>query len=267
MEWFLGISPFMQSLIASLYTWGMTAAGAGLVFFFRKVNQKVMDSMLGFAAGIMVAASFFSLLAPGIQYAEEMGKPPYISAVAGFLLGCGFLWLADKIVPHMHSETKHVEGVKSGLGKSTLLVLAVTLHNIPEGLAVGVAFGAIAGTNNLAALMGVLALAIGIGIQNFPEGAAVSLPARRDGVSPFKAWMYGQLSGLVEPPAAVLGALAISYIRPLMPYAMSFAAGAMIYVVFDELIPEAHADGKKAIVTIAAVIGFAVMMFLDLALG
>ena len=256
----MSIGPLYQALLATLFTWGMTAAGASLVFFFKKVKQKVMDSMLGFAAGVMVAASFFSLLAPGIEYAEEMGKTPYISAVVGFLLGCGFLWMADKIVPHMHAETKHLEGVKSGLGKSTLLILAVTLHNIPEGLAVGVAFGAIVGTNNLAATMGALALAIGMGIQNFPEGAAVSLPARRDGVPPFKAFMYGQYSGLVEPPAAMLGVLAVTYIKPMLPYAMSFAAGAMIYVVFDELIPEAHADGKKAFVTIAAVLGFAIMM-------
>lgn len=226
-----------------------------------------MNAMLGFAAGIMVAASFFSLLEPGIKYAEEQGIPPYIPAVLGFLIGCGFLWIVDRIIPHMHNDSGRVEGVKSGLGKSFLLVLAITLHNIPEGIAVGVAFGALSGSYNSAAFYSAVALAVGMGIQNFPEGIAVAFPARKEGASPFKAWFYGQLSGIVEIPAALVGVLGVSIVRPLLPYAMSFAAGAMIYVVFDELIPEAHADGERAIVTFMVVIGFALMMLLDVGLG
>jgi ZIP family zinc transporter len=267
MQWFIKQSSIVQAFLASIFTWGMTAAGAALVFFFKEVKQTIMDSMLGFAAGVMVSASFFSLLSPALEYSSDMGVPGYIPTVTGFLCGCAFLWLADRLVPHMHSETNHVEGLRSKLGKSFLLILAVTLHNIPEGLAVGVTFGAAAHTNNISMILGAVALSIGMGIQNFPEGAAVSLPARANGNSVFMSWYYGQFSGLVEIPAAIIGALAVTYIQPILPFFMSFAAGAMIYVVFDELIPEAHVNGKNAIVTIMAVLGFAVMMLLDVSLG
>ena len=264
----MALSGVTLTLLATLFTWGMTALGAALVFLLRKgASQRVMDAMLGFAAGVMVSASFFSLLMPAIAYAEESGVPPYIPAVTGFLAGCGFLWLCDKLIPHFHPLNDRAEGMHNRFGRTTLLILAVTLHNIPEGLAVGVAIGAAAASGDSRGILAGLALAAGIGIQNFPEGAAVSLPSRKSGKSPLKAWWYGQLSGLVEVPAALLGVLAVTFIKPLLPYAMAFAAGAMLYVVFDELIPEAHADGRNSMVTFMAVAGLAVMMLLDIALG
>jgi zinc transporter, ZIP family len=262
-------SPVMQALFGTLFTWGMTAVGAAAVFLFKNISRKVLDGMLGFAAGVMIAASFWSLLAPAIDLSEEMGLIPWIPALIGFLAGGVFLRLADRIIPHLHlNETMdHAEGVKTSLHKTTLLVLAITLHNIPEGLAVGVAFGAVAAGIPSASLAGAVALAIGIGIQNFPEGLAVSVPLRREGFSRRKSFFYGQASGIVEPIAGVLGALAVVSMRPLLPYALAFAAGAMIFVVVEEAIPEASAEGNTHIATLGAMLGFAVMMSLDVALG
>jgi ZIP family zinc transporter len=257
----------MQAFLATMFTWGLTAAGAGLVFFFTTIKKKTMDGMLGFAAGVMIAASFWSLLDPAIAMAESMGMVKWIPPVVGFLAGGAFLWLVDRSIPHIHPGMKETEGPESTIRRSFLLVFAVTLHNIPEGLAVGVAFGATAAGLESASLAGALALALGIGIQNFPEGAAVSLPLRREGLSKRKAFMYGQASGIVEPISGVIGALAVIMMQPILPYALSFAAGAMIYVVVEELIPEAQSAGDSDIATIGAMLGFAVMMLLDVALG
>ena len=267
-EWFEGLSPIIQAVLATCFTWFVTAAGAALVFFFKSINKNVLDAMLGFAAGVMIAASFWSLLAPAIDMAESMGITTWIPAVVGFLAGGAFLWLADKLLPHVHPgmKTEDAEGIDSSWRRSVLLVLAITLHNIPEGLAVGVAFGALAAGIPSASLAGAVALAFGIGLQNFPEGAAVSVPLRREGMSRPKAFWYGQLSGVVEPISGLLGALAVVLIRPILPYALAFAAGAMIYVVVEELIPESqgrHTD----VATVGAMLGFAVMMSLDVALG
>lgn len=263
-------SPVMQAFLATLFTWGVTAAGAALVVFTRSVHRKVMDAMLGFAAGVMIAASFWSLLAPGIEMAEHMGQTPWVTAAIGFLGGGVFMRLVDVILPHLHpgAAVEKSEGIKTSWERSTLLVLAITLHNIPEGLAVGVAFGAVAAGIPSATLGGAVALAIGIGLQNFPEGAAVSLPLRREGMSRLKSFMFGQASGMVEPVAGVLGALFVLRMQPLLPYALCFAAGAMIFVVVEELIPESQrVDANIDIVTLATMAGFAVMMVLDLALG
>jgi ZIP family zinc transporter len=268
-EWFAGLNPIIQALLGTCFTWGMTALGAGMVFFFREINRRVLDAMLGFAAGVMIAASFWSLLAPAIEMAEDGPLPAWIPAVVGFLLGGVFLWVIDKILPHLHIgyPIEEAEGLKTSWQRSVLLVLAITLHNIPEGLAVGVAFGAVAAGLPAATLGGAVALAVGIGIQNFPEGAAVSVPLRREELSRLKSFWYGQLSGLVEPIAGVLGAAAVFLIRPILPYALAFAAGAMIYVVVEELIPEAQLEGNTHMATIGAMLGFAVMMTLDVALG
>ncbi len=268
-EWFLALSPVMQALLGTCFTWFLTALGASVVFFFKSINRKVMDAMLGGAAGVMIAASFWSLLAPAIEMTEEAGGIPWIPALVGFLSGGAFLWSIDKVLPHLHSgfPTQEAEGVKTSWQRSVLLVLAITLHNIPEGLAVGVAFGAAAAGHPAASIGAAIALAIGIGIQNFPEGAAVSVPLRREGLSRYKSFMYGQFSGMVEPIAGVFGAIAVIYMQPLLPYALSFAAGAMIYVVAEELIPESQAEKHSDIATIGVMIGFAIMMTLDVALG
>jgi ZIP family zinc transporter len=268
-DWFVGQNTVLQALIATLFTWFVTALGAGLVFFFKTINRKVLDGMLGFAAGVMIAASFWSLLAPAIEMAEESSLPAWIPATAGFLMGGLFLWIADKIIPHLHLgfPMEEAEGIKTSWHRSILLVLAITLHNIPEGLAVGVAFGALASNLPSTTMAGAVALAIGIGIQNFPEGAAVSVPLRREGFSRLKSFWYGQASGIVEPIAGVLGAVSVILIKPILPYALSFAAGAMIYVVVEELIPESQLEKNTDIATIGAMLGFAVMMTLDVALG
>lgn len=266
-------TPVQQALIGTLFTYFVTALGASLVFFFKSIKKTVLNAMLGFAAGVMIAASFWSLLAPSISMAEDLGQTAWLTAVLGFLGGGLFLYLVDKILPHLHIglDVSQAEGIKTGWQRSVLLVLAITLHNIPEGLAVGVAFGAVAsGGLGDAGLAGAVALAIGIGLQNFPEGAAVSIPLRREGFSRKKAFLYGQASGIVEPIAGVLGALAVIKIKPILPYALAFAAGAMIYVVIEELIPEAQREeggSKTDVATIGAMIGFAVMMTLDVALG
>lgn len=269
LEYFKELAPEMQAFLATLFTWGITALGAALVFFFKSIDKKVLDIMMGFAAGVMIAASFWSLLAPAIEMSSELGVIEWVPPAVGFLLGGLFLLSIDKILPHLHVgfKTEEAEGIKTGWKRSVLLVLAITLHNIPEGLAIGVAFGGIVYGLESATLSGAIALAIGIGIQNFPEGAAVSLPLRREGFSRTKSFLYGQASGIVEPISSVLGVVAVVAMRPLLPYALSFAAGAMIFVVVEELIPESQLDGNTDLATIGTLIGFAVMMILDVALG
>ncbi len=269
MEWFSGISPVLQALIATTFTWLLTALGASAVFFFKTVNRKLLDSMLGFAAGVMIAASFWSLLSPAIEMADELGLPPWLPAVIGFLLGGAFLKLIDTVLPHLHMglATEEAEGPKTTWKRIVLLVLAITLHNIPEGLAVGVAFGAVSAELESTSLTGAIALALGIGIQNFPEGIAVSMPLRGEGVSRFKSFWMGQLSAIVEPIAGVIGAAAVLAMRPILPYALAFAAGAMIYVVVEELIPESQRGSSTDVATIGALLGFAVMMLMNVALG
>ena len=267
--WFTGLNPVVQALIATLFTWAVTALGAAFVFFFKSIKRKVLDGMLGFAAGVMIAASYWSLLAPAIEMAEEGSLPAWVPATAGFLMGGFFLWIIDKILPHLHLgfPREEAEGIKTSWHRSVLLVLAITLHNIPEGLAVGVAFGALASDLPSATLGGAIALALGIGIQNFPEGTAVAVPLRREGFTRLKSFWYGQLSGFVEPIAGVLGAFAVIFIKPILPYALAFAAGAMIFVVVEELIPESQLEKNTDIATLGAMGGFAVMMTLDVALG
>lgn len=269
MDWLLDYNPILLALCATLFTWFTTAAGASMVFFFTTINKKILNSMLGFAAGVMIAASFWSLLKPAIEMAEASGAIPWVPAVIGFLMGGAFLLLVDKLLPHLHMglSVDKAEGIKTSWQRSILLVLAITLHNIPEGLAVGVAFGALANEPNVGLLAGAIALAIGIGLQNFPEGAAVSIPLRREGFSRLKAFNYGQLSGIVEPVAGVLGAFLVLTVTPLLPYALSFAAGAMIFVVVEELIPESQSGNESDLSTIGAMVGFATMMLLDVAFG
>lgn len=265
----LEYNPILLALGATLFTWAVTALGASMVFFFKTINKKILNSMLGFAAGVMIAASFWSLLNPAIELAEANGDIPWVPAVVGFLAGGAFLYLIDKILPHLHLglSTDKAEGIKTNWQRSVLLVLAITLHNIPEGLAVGVAFGALASNPDPGSLAGAIVLAVGIGLQNFPEGAAVSIPLRREGLSRLKAFNYGQISGIVEPIAGVLGAYLVLTIAPLLPYALSFAAGAMIFVVVEELIPESQMGNETDFSTIGAMLGFATMMLLDVALG
>ena len=268
-SWLEGFHPIAQALFATLFTWGVTALGAAGVFIGREISRKVLDAMLGFAAGVMIAASYWSLLAPAIDMSEDLGVPGYVPAVVGFLLGGAFLWLVDKFLPHLHLglDIDQAEGIKTDWQRSILLVLAITLHNIPEGLAVGVAFGAAAAGIPEASLAGAVALALGIGIQNFPEGLAVSVPLRREGLSKWRSFGYGQASGMVEPIAGVVGAAAVFLMRPILPYALAFAAGAMIYVVIEELVPESQMNDNIHIATLGTMLGFAIMMTLDVALG
>jgi len=269
MQWFTTLNPIWQALLGTGFTWFLTALGAGTVFIFKTVNRKVLDGMLGFAAGVMIAASYWSLLAPAIEMAEEGTLPAWIPATVGFLLGGAFLWGIDKVLPHLHIgyPMEEAEGIKTSWQRSVLLVLAITLHNIPEGLAVGVAFGALSANLSSASLAGAVALALGIGIQNLPEGMAISVPLRREGVSRLKSFWYGQLSGVVEPIAGLFGAVAVILVKPILPYALAFAAGAMIYVVVEELIPESQRGKDTHAATMGAMLGFAVMMTLDVALG
>ena len=268
-DWLMDFNPLLLALFATLFTWLVTALGSSLVFFFKTINKKILNSMLGFAAGVMIAASFWSLLKPSIEMAEESGTLPWMPALIGFLSGGAFLFLVDKLIPHLHMglSTDKAEGIKTSWQRSVLLILAITLHNIPEGLAVGVSFGALSNNPDVGMLAGAIALAIGIGLQNFPEGAAVSIPLRREGFSRLRAFNYGQLSGIVEPIAGVIGAYLVLTITPLLPYALSFAAGAMIFVVVEELIPESQTGNETDLSTIGAMLGFATMMLLDVALG
>jgi len=265
---FIGnLHPVLQALVATAFTWAMTAAGSAGVFVLKTVNRKLLDTMMGFAAGVMIAASYWSLLEPAVALSRGLNIPVWIPAVSGFLIGGVCLRLVDRILPHLHVgfSNNEIEGVKTGWHRSTLLIMAITLHNIPEGLAVGVAFGSLAVGSSEASIASAMALAVGIGIQNFPEGMAVSMPLLREGLSRRKSFFWGQLSGLVEPVAGVLGALLVISVKGLMPYALSFAAGAMIFVVIEELIPEAQKGGNTDLATMGGMIGFAVMMLLDLA--
>ncbi len=257
-------------MIATLGTWGMTALGAALVFFFKTIKPHILNSMLGFASGVMIAASFWSLLAPAIEMSQEGPLGAHWVVAIGFLAGGFFLWVSDQLLPHAHIGAKkgETEGLPSHLKRSILLVFSITLHNIPEGLAVGVAFGAVI-AGNPQTLASAIVVAIGIGIQNLPEGAAVSIPLRGENISRAKCFFYGQASGFVEPIAGVLGALLVTQVRPILPYALAFAAGAMIYVVVEELIPESQGNNHQGAhyATIGCMIGFTVMMVLDVALG
>ncbi len=267
-DWFAQQSPVLQAFLGGCFTWLITALGAAVVLFWKDVNRKALDGMLGFAAGVMIAASFWSLLDPAIVMAEAAGTPGWIPAVSGFLLGGAFLWGLDKTLPHLHLgfPIEEAEGIKTSWRGTILLVMAMTLHNIPEGLAVGVAFGAAGAGAAVTTLAGAMALTLGIGIQDFPEGTAVAVPLRREGMSRWRSFWYGQLSGVVEPIAAVAGAGAVLLVKPLLPYALSFAAGAMIYVVVEEVIPESQLGRNTHIATLGAMLGFAVMMLLDVAL-
>ena len=266
-EFFIKIDPVLAAFLATVFTWFLTALGASLVFFFKNMNRVVLDGMLGFTGGVMVAASYWSLLAPAIEMSRGEGFVKVIPAATGFVLGAIFLFGLDKILPHLHINFKETEGVKSPWQRTTLLVLAITFQNIPEGLAVGVLFGGVAAGIPQATIAGAITLAIGIGIQNFPEGIAVSMPLRRMGMSRWKSFMYGQSSALVEPVAAVVGALAVTFFTPILPYALAFAAGAMIFVVVEEVIPETQQDNNTDIATLGFIGGFVVMMTLDVALG
>ncbi|WP_277630775.1 ZIP family metal transporter [Atopococcus tabaci] len=271
-NWFIDLSPTVQTLLATLFTWGMTALGAALVFTAKRINQRVMDGMLAFAGGVMIAASFWSLLSPAIEMAENGPVPPWVPAAVGFMSGGIFLWGVDKVLPHVHpgltpnglkGEGRHPESYR----RSTLLVLAITLHNIPEGFAVGVAFGSYAQSGELSQLAGAVSLAIGMGLQNFPEGTSVSMPLRREGMSRGRSFWYGQLSGLVEPIAGLLGLWLVSIIQPLLPYALAFAAGAMIFVTAEEVIPGSQENWNRDLAAMWLMVGFTVMMILDVALG
>lgn len=291
-KWFEEIDPVIGALIATTFTWLVTALGASLVFFVKAMNRKLLDGMLGFTGGVMVAASLWSLIIPAINMGEEKALKAFqlanpsiletdialsladkfgilIPVLVGFSIGAIFLFAMDKLLPHLHINFKEneAEGIKTNWHKTTLLVMAITLHNIPEGLAVGVLFGGVAAGIPEATISGAVILAMGIGIQNFPEGIAVSMPLRRQGVSKWKSFWYGQLSAIVEPAAGVIGALAVTFFEPVLPYALAFAAGAMIFVVVEEVIPETQRGGNTDIATISFIIGFIVMMTLDVVLG
>jgi len=255
--------------VATCFTWAMTALGAAIVFSAKDISKKILDGMLGFTGGVMIAASYWSLLAPAIEMSEGRSFPAWLPAMVGFLAGGIFLRGADRVLPHLHLgfPLEEAEGISTTWRRSTLLILAITLHNIPEGLAVGVAFGAVAAGFPSATLGGAIALAIGIGIQNFPEGLAVSMPLRREGMSRWKSFWYGQLSAIVEPIAGVIGAAAVILAQPILPYALGFAAGAMIFVVVEEVVPESQRGGNTDLATMGAMIGFVVMMVLDVAFG
>ena len=281
-EYFAQLHPIKAAFLAGLFTWTLTAIGASLVFFFKTSNRKFLDASLGFTGGVMIAASFWSLLAPAIHYVElqnELGlstTPTWLAPALGFLAGALTLFALDKIIPHLHifAKREEAEGMKTNWQKTILLVLAIALHNIPEGLAVGVAFGALAnpellgmGGQNVFTIGSAVALAIGIGIQNFPEGFAVSMPLKRQGVSALKSWQWGQLSAIVEPIFAVIGAAIVLTVLPILPYALAFAAGAMIFIVVEEVIPESQRGGNTDLATMGLIFGFIVMMILDVALG
>ncbi len=255
----------LQALFAGIFTWGLTAVGASLVLFFKRVNRKILDTALGFAAGVMIAASFWSLLEPSIEMSQKLDVPSWFPPAIGFITGAVFLRLIDMVLPHLHSLSSEVEGIKTTFKRSTLLVLAVTLHNIPEGLAIGVAFGAHTLEPSSVSLLSAIVLAIGIGIQNIPEGFAISMPLRSEGLSRKKSFMIGQLSGLVEPLFAVIGVLLVEVMQNLLPYALGFAAGAMIFVTAEELIPESQRNGNSDLATGGLIIGFTLMMILDVA--
>lgn len=274
MEWFISLSPVIQATFAGLFTWGMTALGASAVIFFKNINRKALNAMLGFATGVMIAASFWSLLAPAIEMAESGPLPSWLPPAIGFFFGALLLYVMNKMLPHFHHQPSDMQqdihkavGDKTSWHRSVLLISAITLHNVPEGLAIGVAFGAAYLGLESATLAGAIALAVGIGIQNFPEGTAISVPLRREGFTRTRSFMYGQLSGIVEPISAALGAALVIIAAPILPYALSFAAGAMIFVVIEELIPESHRGTDTHLSTMGGILGFMVMMMLDVGLG
>ena len=275
-QWFIKQSPILQAFLGGLFTWILTAIGASLVFFFKSSNRKILDMCLGFTGGVMIAASFWSLLSPAIATVEKQQElgittlPVWFAPALGFLLGALFLYYLDKKIPHLHlfEKIENAEGPKTNLKKTELLVIAIALHNIPEGLAVGVAFGALASGLDIGMEMGgAIALAIGMGMQNAPEGFAVSMPLRREGFSKFKSWWWGQLSAIVEPILAVIGAAVVISVYPILPYALAFAAGAMIFIVVENVVPESHRGGNVDIASIGLILGFIVMMILDVSLG
>ena len=266
-EYFSQLDPIQGALYATLFTWGITALGASSVFLFKSMSRMTLDGMLGFTGGVMVAASFWSLLSPAIEMSAGEGFVKVMPSAIGFGLGALFIFGLDKILPHIHINFKESEGIKTPWRRTTLLVLAITLHNIPEGLAIGVLFGGVASGIPEASIAGAVVLAFGIGLQNFPEGIAVAMPLRRSGVSKLKSFWYGQLSAIVEPIAGVIGAVAVTFFTPLLPYALAFAAGAMIFVVVEEVIPETQLDKYTDIATLGFIGGFIIMMSLDVALG
>lgn len=265
MNWFENLSPVIQALIATTFTWGVTALGALVVCFFKEVNKKVLNTILGFSAGVMIAASFWSLLAPSIDLSEELGYIAWVLPAAGFVVGGLFVLFSDKFLDKMLKGKKSLKTANS-LKRSILLISAITIHNIPEGMSIGVAFGAIASGVPGMTLIGAVMLALGIGIQNFPEGAAVSLPLRNEGFSRFKSFLIGQASALVEPISAVIGVVLVLSIRSVLPFLLSFAAGAMITVAARELLPESIQENKN-LATLGLIFGFIIMMVLDVALG
>lgn len=264
---FEGIDPVLGALYATTFTWLVTAFGASFVFLFKKMNKNILDGMLGFTGGIMVAASVWSLIIPSISMSEGTGFTKVFPSVFGIITGAAFLYAIDKVLPHLHVNFKKIEGVKTPWQKTTLMIFAITMHNIPEGLAVGVLFGGVAAGIPEATIGGAVALAMGIGLQNFPEGIAVAMPLRRMGMSRKKSFLNGQASAVVEPMAGVIGALAVATFTPILPYALAFAAGAMLFVVVEEVIPEAQQNKNSDIATIGFLVGFVVMMALDVALG
>ena len=268
-EYFSNLNPVLGALYATLFTWGVTALGASSVFLFKSMSRMALDGMLGFTGGVMVAASFWSLLSPAIEMSAGEGFAKVMPSAIGFGLGALFIFAIDKVLPHLHINFKEedAEGIKTPWRRTTLLTLAITLHNIPEGLAVGVLFGGVAAGIPEASVAGAVVLAFGIGLQNFPEGIAVAMPLRRSGISRFKSFWYGQLSAIVEPIASVIGALAVTFFTPNLPYALAFAAGAMIFVVVEEVIPETQLDKYTDIATLGFIGGFIIMMMLDVALG
>ena len=266
-EYFSQLDPIQGALYATLFTWGITGLGASSVFLFKSMSRMTLDGMLGFTGGVMVAASFWSLLSPAIEMSAGEGFVKVMPSAIGFGLGALFIFGLDKILPHIHINFKESEGIKTPWRRTTLLVLAITLHNIPEGLAIGVLFGGVASGIPEASIAGAVVLAFGIGLQNFPEGIAVSMPLRRSGVSKLKSFWYGQLSAIVEPIAGVIGAVAVTFFTPILPYALAFAAGAMIFVVVEEVIPETQLDKYTDIATLGFIGGFIIMMSLDVALG
>jgi len=268
-EYFSNLDPVLGAFYATLFTWGVTALGASSVFLFKSMSRMALDGMLGFTGGVMVAASFWSLLSPAIEMSAGEGFAKVMPSAIGFGLGALFIFAIDKVLPHLHINFKEedAEGIKTPWRRTTLLTLAITLHNIPEGLAVGVLFGGVAAGIPEASVAGAVVLAFGIGLQNFPEGIAVAMPLRRSGISRFKSFWYGQLSAIVEPIAAVIGALAVTFFTPILPYALAFAAGAMIFVVVEEVIPETQLDKYTDIATLGFIGGFIIMMMLDVALG
>lgn len=266
---FLELSPIIQAVLATMFTWFLTLLGASIVFFFKEVKKSVMDALLGFSAGVMIAASFWSLLSPAIEMATSMKMISWLVVFLGFFSGGLLLFLGDKFYDFFQKKTKVNSNVSTSnrLKRCLMLVFSITLHNIPEGLVVGVAFGSLAYHLEGATIASALTLALGIGLQNFPEGSAVSLPLRREGFSRGKAFFFGQLSGVVEPIAAIIGALLVLKVQLLLPFLLSFAAGAMIYVVVEELIPESQSNQKKDLMALFTLVGFSVMMILDVALG